>query len=209
LISKEIPQKPTKPSNKENTSKSKGGGDLVKKQQDSHKFENYFKFSCPIKFVKSHQILAINRGENLKILSVKVETPDYLKFDLKKFIENLYMQQGSYYKTRTDLIQVSFEEAYTKKLQPLLVRQIRSELTKCAEKESIEIFASNLKQLLLQSTTKGEPILGIDPGFSNGCKLALISECSEVLETGVIYPHNSDRWLDYGEKLGKMMRKHQ
>jgi competence ComEA-like helix-hairpin-helix protein len=93
---------------------------------------------------------------------------------------------------------------------PLISRHIRSELTKRAEKESIAIFASNLKQLLLQSTTKGEPILGIDPGFTNGCKLALISECSEVLEVGVVYPHtkNKDRPTADGEKLAQMMRKH-
>jgi transcriptional accessory protein Tex/SPT6 len=98
-----------KANNKENT----------KRPQDAHKFEIYFQFSCPIRFVKSHQVLAINRGENLKVLSVKVETPDNLKWDLKRFIEDLYMKQGRHYRIRSEVFQESFEEAYTKKCEQI------------------------------------------------------------------------------------------
>lgn len=86
---------------------------------------------------------------------------------------------------------------------------MRSELTKTAEVSSIEVFAINLKQLLLMSPVKGERILGIDPGFANGCKIALISECTDVLETDVIYPHTKkDRYLWYGERIAKIMKLH-
>lgn len=94
-------------------------------------------------------------------------------------------------------------------VQPLISRQQRAELTKVAEKASIDVFATNLKQLLLMSPVKGERILGIDPGFSNGCKLALISECADVLDTAVIYPHtNKNKSFSYGQQVAKMLVKH-
>lgn len=90
-----------------------------------------------------------------------------------------------------------------------MVRQIRSSLTKKAEKISVEIFAKNLKQLLLLHPVKGKKILGIDPGFKNGCKLALISECMDLIETAVIYPHtNPSNQSVYGYQLANMMSKH-
>lgn len=90
-----------------------------------------------------------------------------------------------------------------------MTRQIRSTLTKDAEKASIEVFAKNLKQLLLLHPVKGKKILGIDPGFKNGCKFALISECTDVLETGVIYPHtNTKNSMVYGQKIADLLRKH-
>lgn len=73
---------------------------------------------------------------------------------------------------------------------PLISRQVRADLSEAAKKASIDVFAKNLKQLLLMSPLKGERILGIDPGFTNGCKLALISETADVLEVGVVHPHN-------------------
>lgn len=94
-------------------------------------------------------------------------------------------------------------------MQPLLSRQLRSDLNESAKKAAIDVFAQNLKQLLLQSPLKGERILGIDPGFTNGCKLALISETADVLETGVIYPHaRSSNAEEVGEKLAKLLARH-
>lgn len=94
-------------------------------------------------------------------------------------------------------------------MQPLITRQIRGELTKAAEIASIEVFATNLKQLLLMSPVKGERILGIDPGFTNGCKLALISEQTAVLDTDVIYPHTRHHQAAvYGQRVERMMRTH-
>lgn len=93
-------------------------------------------------------------------------------------------------------------------VKPLMNRQIRSLLTKRAEKESVEVFAKNLKQLLLMKPMKGRPILGIDPGFKHGCKLALISEQNDVLETDCIYPHTKkDQLLIYEHKIVNLLRK--
>lgn len=87
-------------------------------------------------------------------------------------------------------------------------RQIHAELTKTAQNASIEVFATNLKQLLLMSPVKGERIVGIDPGFTNGCKVAIISEQSEVLDTTVLYPHNTNkqRSLSFGHQLAALMK---
>lgn len=94
-------------------------------------------------------------------------------------------------------------------VKPLISRQIRSTLTKNAEKESIEVFAKNLKQLLLLRPVKGKRILGIDPGFRNGCKLALISEQNDVLETDCIYPHTrKDQLMIYEHKLINILKKY-
>lgn len=94
-------------------------------------------------------------------------------------------------------------------VQPLISRRVRKDLTKSAEKASIDVFATNLKQLLLTGPLKGQRILGIDPGFTNGCKMALISECSEVLATDVMYPHTkTSQSLNYGHMLAILMRKH-
>lgn len=94
-------------------------------------------------------------------------------------------------------------------VQPYVTRQIRAELTKTAEKASIEVFAENLKQLLLMGPVKGKRILGVDPGFVNGCKLAVISECAKVLDSDVIYPHTrTNQNHIYADKVSTMMRKH-
>lgn len=95
-------------------------------------------------------------------------------------------------------------------MQPLICRQLRNELTKIAEKASVEVFGQNLKQLLLMSPVKGVKVLGIDPGFSNGCKIALISECSNILYTNIIFPHSKSNYNhnnDEGEKLAALLNK--
>ncbi|KAH8357199.1 hypothetical protein KR084_009263 [Drosophila pseudotakahashii] len=172
-------------------SKSKGSSGIADKKLDSSKFENYFNFQGDIKTIKPHQMLAINRAEKHKFLSVKLETNDYLKRDLMRFITDQYMNEGLHYPLRREVFTKSLEECYSKKLQPLMCRQIRADLKEKAQKAAIDTFAKNLKQLLLMSPLKGERILGIDPGYTNGCKLAVISETADVLDTGVIYPHGA------------------
>ncbi|XP_033162308.1 uncharacterized protein YdcI [Drosophila mauritiana] len=172
-------------------SSSKGSNRSADKKLDSSKFENYFNFQGDVRTIKPYQMLAINRGEKHKLLSVKLETNDYLKRDLMRYITDQYMNQGLQYPLRREVFTKSLEECYAKKLQPLMCRQIRADLKEKATKAAIDVFAKNLKQLLLMSPLKGERILGIDPGFTNGCKLALISETADVLDTGVIYPHGA------------------
>lgn len=186
------------------TSKVKSGT----KKVDEFKFETYFNFSSPTNRMKPHQILAINRGESLKVLNVKMHVDSRLVGQLKYFASNLYLRNGLDYSLRHKIFYEAFDDTFTKKITPLIVRQTRADLLKIAEKSSVNVFASNLKQLLLTAPVKGEKILSIDPGFTNGCKLALISENSEVLETGVIYPHtHSSKSRDAGSYIGNIMRK--
>uniref|UniRef100_A0A336MME1 CSON003644 protein n=1 Tax=Culicoides sonorensis TaxID=179676 RepID=A0A336MME1_CULSO len=190
--------------------KTKESSETKAKNNQEHKFENYFDFKQSVSYLKPHQVLAINRGENLKILSVKIVPNDNLKRDLLRFTRDLYMSSGSHSILRTNLFDSAFEEAFNKKLLPLMQRQIRSNLTSTAEQQSIKVFASNLKQLLLMAPVKGEKILGIDPGFSNGCKMALISECGDVLDTFALYPHTKQgaKSLEHGKVLAEKMHLH-
>ncbi|XP_017484179.1 PREDICTED: S1 RNA-binding domain-containing protein 1 isoform X2 [Rhagoletis zephyria] len=180
-----------------------------KNKADASKYETYYDFQQDVRYLKPHQVLAINRAEKQKFLTVKIITADYVKNDIKRFTRELFMNEGLRYPLRNQVFEQAFEECYSKKLQPLLSRQIRSDLNELAKKAAIDVFAQNLKQLLLQSPLKGERILGIDPGFTNGCKLALISETADVLETGVIYPHaRSSDPEEVGHQLAKMLIRH-
>ncbi|XP_017082655.1 S1 RNA-binding domain-containing protein 1 isoform X2 [Drosophila eugracilis] len=190
-------------------SSSKGSSGIADKKLDSSKFENYFNFQCDVQTIKPYQMLAINRAEKNKFLSVKLDTNDYLKRDLMRFITDQYMNEGLQYPLRREVFSKSLEECYSKKLQPLMCRQIRTSLKEKAQKAAIDVFAKNLKQLLLMSPLKGERILGIDPGYTNGCKIAVISETADVLDTGVIYPHGvRSNKKAAEEKLIKLLSDH-
>ncbi|XP_021923205.1 S1 RNA-binding domain-containing protein 1 isoform X2 [Zootermopsis nevadensis] len=152
------------------------------------KFENYFKFSAPVKSVKPYQVLAINRGENLKVLSVKINIPDWVLHHLMEFCGRHWLCKGMSYPLRQRLIEQSIRDSYTRLIQPLLVRQVRYELSQKAEHAAVEVFATNLKKLLLLPPVRGKTVLGIDPGFQNGCKMGITSCSGSVLATDVIYP---------------------
>ncbi|XP_055385229.1 uncharacterized protein YdcI [Condylostylus longicornis] len=178
------------------------------RKSNEYKFEIYYNFENAVRYIKPHQILAINRGEKAKCLSVKVIVPDRVKNEMKHYIRQLFLTNGQRYQLRNEIFERSYEECYVKKLLPFLQRQVRSDLNEIAKKASIEVFAKNLKQLLLMSPLKGKKILGIDPGFSNGCKMALISETADVLDTGVIFPHTKGENKDQGRILVEMLEKH-
>ncbi|KAL9889578.1 uncharacterized protein YdcI isoform 1-T2 [Glossina fuscipes fuscipes] len=203
----------SKEKNDKTTSASTSDSDYQKaghnNKNDESKYEHYFEFQADVRQLKPHQVLAINRAEKLKFLTVKLLIADYLKNDIKRYVRSIFMADGLQYPLRTQVFERAFEECYQKKLQPLLCRQIRSDLNEKAKKASIDVFGKNLKQLLLMSPLKGERILGIDPGFTNGCKYALISETADVLETGVLYPHrrNTDP-EEIGEQLAKILLRH-
>lgn len=117
------------------------------------------------------------------MLSVKYEVDDRLHQKLNIFATKLFLGQGANSPSRTKLFNDALSDAYRKKISPLIVRQTQSELNKKAEKSAVDVFATNLKNLLLTQQVKGKKILGIDPGFASGCKLAVISETGELLET--------------------------
>ncbi|XP_076754153.1 S1 RNA-binding domain-containing protein 1 [Xylocopa sonorina] len=161
------------------------------KEKDVHrKYEMYYNFNSSTKYIKPHQILAINRGEAQKILTVKITLPDFFERGFKSHCYRQYRAAMNVSKLHSELLNGSIDYTYTKFIKPLVVRRARSEMKQKAETASIEVFVTNVKQLLLTSPVKGKIILGIDPGFLHGCKLAVISEQGDVLETGVIYPHN-------------------
>lgn len=179
--------KPSTTAKKEKDNKGK-----IKKEEDASKFENYYNFSANVKFIKPHQILAIFRGENLKALSVKFNFPKFAYDRIFSFCHRRWLSRGKFYEFRATLFQQSCQDAYNRLIEPLIARQVRTELQQIAVCAAIEVFASNLKALLLAPPLRGKSILGIDPGFRNGCKLAVISATGEVLQTDVIYPHTSN-----------------
>ncbi|KAF2899137.1 hypothetical protein ILUMI_07046 [Ignelater luminosus] len=158
---------------------------------DEEKFSTYFDFKISQKFIKPHQILAINRGEALKVLSVKVVVPDFVFNRFSNFCAYRWINKGNFNHTRKRILEMSVKDSYTRLVQPYIVREVRSEMKSKAEKASYEVFSTNLKQLLLMPPLKGRPILGIDPGYSNGCKMAVISETGSVLANAVVYPHKN------------------
>lgn len=160
---------------------------LQAKADEESKYQNYFDFSMNVKYIKPHQILAINRGENQKELSVKLLVPDFVQDRLVSYCLRTWLSKGIQYPLRSLLLTDSAKDSYTRLILPLIVRQVRSELNQNAERASIEVFAMNLKKLLLMPPYRGRAVLGIDPGFRNGCKVALIGLAGEVLEYGVFY----------------------
>ncbi|KAJ8912925.1 hypothetical protein NQ315_017255 [Exocentrus adspersus] len=181
----EVKKSNTKSESKIKTSSKK----TTNKPVDESKFENYFDYKVPIKYIKPHQILAINRGENQKILSVKIVVPDYVLHKFSQFCENKWLKKETFNPYRQRIIGEAIKDSYNRLVQPLIVREIRAELKHNAEKASFEVFSTNLKHLLLAAPLKGKSILAIDPGYSNGCKLALVSNTGSLLSYNVIYLH--------------------
>ena len=157
-----------------------------KKDVDPLKFENYFEFSCPCKYIKPHQVLAINRGETLKVLSVKIVIPDWFINQIKKSVQKRW--PGKFSAMRSKLIDESLDDGYKRLISPLAQRKTRASLTKAAEEASIDVFLSNLRSLLLTPPHRGNIVLAIDPGFSHGCKVAVLSPTGAVLDTTVLRP---------------------
>ena len=153
-------------------------------------YENYYAYSEPISKVKPHRVLAINRGEDEKILIVKVNTP---RDQMIAYLENkVILKEES---TATPYLKLAIDDALKRLIYPSLEREIRSDLTEKAEDQAIEVFASNLQKLLLQPPLKGKVVLGVDPAFRTGCKLSVVSQTGEVLSKSVIYPHEKkSRW---------------
>ncbi|CAG9767210.1 unnamed protein product [Ceutorhynchus assimilis] len=163
----------------------------IKSQKDETKFENYYDFSITTCNLKAHQILAINRGEAQKLLSVKIEIPEFVEKQFKYFCNKKWTFKSQYDTQRQELIGAAINDAYQRLISPLITREIRADLKLKAVKESCKIFSDNLKHMLLLPPVKGKAILGIDPGYSNGCKLALISPTGTLLAQSVVYPHTS------------------
>jgi len=146
-------------------------------------YKNYYDYSEPINKIKPHRYLAINRAEDEKVITVKLEAPKdgFVNYLSKKVI---YKPSEA-----TNYLQEAIEDSLKRLIAPSIEREIRAELKEIAENSAIEIFSLNLSKLLLQPPLKGKTILGIDPAFRTGCKLCVINANGDVLGKGVIYPH--------------------
>lgn len=151
------------------------------KTSDESEYELYYNYSEKVSKIPPHRLLAINRGENEGILKVKIEiAPD----KILRFLNGRVIKDNPY---TGKIIKEAIEDSYKRLISPSIEREVRKYLTERSEKQSIEVFSKNLYQLLMESPLVDKTILGWDPGFKNGCKLAVIDETGKVLETSLIH----------------------
>ena len=154
----------------------------AKKEEDSP-YRMYYDFKEPVNKIAPHRVLAINRGEKEEFLSIKLEAPE------ERIIEWLkgktISKSGSIF---TEIIEKAVEDAYKRLIAPSIENEIRGILTEAASEQAIKVFSENLRNLLLQPPVKGKIVLGLDPAYRTGCKLAVVNEIGKVLHTDVIYP---------------------
>ncbi|NLX63936.1 MAG: RNA-binding transcriptional accessory protein [Clostridiaceae bacterium] len=154
----------------------------AKKGEDSP-YRMYYDFKEPVSKIAPHRVLAINRGEKEEFLSVRLEAPE------EKIIEwlkgRVVSKSGSIF---TEIVKKAVEDAYKRLIAPSIENEIRGLLTEAASEQAIKVFSENLRNLLLQPPVKGKIVLGLDPAYRTGCKLAVVNEIGKVLHTDVIYP---------------------
>lgn len=177
---------------------------LKKKDIDTNKtYEMYYDFTEPVKHIKPHRVLAINRGENEKILSVNIEVNNE---EVLSYLESKIIKKDSPVKP---YVIDAIKDSYKRLIFPSMEREIRSELTSQSEDASIEVFKGNLENLLLIAPMKNKRVLGFDPAFRTGCKLAVVDETSKVLNISVIYPHEPhNKWNEAKETIKDLINKY-
>lgn len=155
-----------------------------KEKDEKNIYEMYYDYEEPVNKIVPHRTLALNRGEKEEILKIAIKVPNetIVQYLEKKWI---FKNDAPSY----GIIKEAIEDGYKRLIQPSIEREIRSELTEKAEEQAIHIFSENLRNLLLQPPLKGKMVLGVDPAYRTGCKLAVVDETGKVLEIGVIYPH--------------------
>ena len=146
-------------------------------------YEMYYEFEEPVKKLAGHRVLALNRGEKEKFLTVKVEAPEE---DILRYLERKVIRTENPY--TTPVLKETIADSYNRLIGPAIEREVRNELTEKAEDGAIEVFGKNLHQLLMQPPIAGKVVLGWDPAFRTGCKLAVVDETGKVIGTTVIYP---------------------
>ena len=164
----------------------------AKDKDSTTEYEIYYNYTEDLRKIPPHRILAINRAEKEGIIKGKIicETDEIIKYLNRHMLKNISSipEKIEYNKFTTPIIKESVEDSYKRLISPAIEREIRNYLTEKAEEKSIEVFAKNLNQLLMESPLAGKTILGWDPAFRTGCKLAIIDETGKVLDTSLIYP---------------------
>ncbi len=167
-------------------------------------YEMYYDFEEPVSKVAGHRVLALNRGENEKILTVKIEAPTER---IIRFLEKKLITKDN--ENTTPALQETIADSYNRLIAPAIERDIRNELTEKAEDGAIAVFGKNLEQLLMQPPIAGKVVLGWDPAFRTGCKLAVVDATGKVLDTKVIYPTAPQNKVEEAKKeLKKLISKY-
>ena len=167
-------------------------------------YEMYYDFEEPVNKVAGHRVLALNRGENEKILTVKIEAPEE---QIIRFLEKKVITTEN--ENTTPALQQAIQDSYDRLIAPAIERDIRNELTEKAEDGAITVFGKNLEQLLMQPPIAGKVVLGWDPAFRTGCKLAVVDPTGKVLDTKVIYPTAPQNKVEEAKaELKKLIKKY-
>lgn len=175
---------------------------VAKDEEASSVYEMYYNYEEPIKKSAGHRILAINRGEKEKILTVKAAAPEE---QILRYLEKQVIVRDNPH--TAPILQEVVEDSYDRLISPAIEREVRSELTEKAEEGAIKVFGKNLEQLLMQPPIVGRVVLGWDPAFRTGCKLAVVDETGKVLDTVVIYPTAPQNKVEEAKAVVKNMIK--
>ena len=182
-------------------------GRLVSEAKDDKEksvYEMYYHFAEPVSKIAGHRVLAINRAEKEKMVNVTIEVPEE---KLIGWLKRQVVHQNNPY--TTEMMEAAAEDSYRRLIAPAVEREVRNALTEKAEEGAMTVFGKNLKQLLMQPPIKGQTVLGWDPAFRTGCKLAVVDPTGKVLDTVVIYPTEPQKKIDQAkEVLRKLVRKY-
>ena len=170
------------------------------KEDEKSPYEMYYDFKEPILRIPSHRILAINRGEKEEFLKVKIDKPeekilDYLKKQIIKDFKSQFNEP----------LTLAIEDSYKRLIEPSIEREIRSDLTERSEDKAIKVFGKNAKQLLMQPPIKEMTVMGFDPAYRTGCKIAVIDKTGKLLETTTVYPTEPQNDIEGAKKVLKML----
>ncbi|WP_097015730.1 Tex family protein [Anaerocolumna aminovalerica] len=174
----------------------------AKDENQESVYEMYYNFEEKLTKLAGHRVLALNRGENEKILTVKVVAPEDR---ILRFLETKVIIRENPY--TTNLLKATIEDSYKRLIAPAIEREIRNDLTEKAEDGAIKVFGKNLEQLLMQPPIVGQVVLGWDPAFRTGCKLAVVDETGKVLDTTVVYPTAPQNKIEETKKTVKELIK--
>ena len=169
-------------------------------EEETTPYEMYYAYEEAVRKIPPHRILAINRGEKEDVLSVKLEQPEE---SVLAAIARQYQRKRP--ADGAALFAEAAKDSWNRLIGPAIEREIRSQLTEQGEAQAIKVFSANLHSLLLQAPVKGRTVLGVDPGFRTGCKLAVVDDTGKVLEVGVMYPHPPQKKYKEAMELMKAM----
>ena len=177
-------------------------GVIVTKNTKDEKsvYDMYYDFSERVSNMASHRVLAINRGEKEEFLKVKLEIDNDR---ILKYIENQYINKNNF--KNKSIIVSAIEDAYKRLIFPSIEREIRNHLTELAQERAISVFGENIKNLLLQPPLKGKVVMGFDPGYVNGCKIAVVDANGKFLDEAIIYPHKPQGKVEQSKKTLKKL----